>query len=157
MQRATLRQLRAFSVVARQHSFSRAAAELHVTPSAVSLQIKELEHAVGVSLFGRGKAASLTPAGELLLHDVNRALGALRDADEKLQRFRGRETGVVSIGMVSNAKYFLMRLLGSFHAAHPGVALRVSVGNREQLLRQLANREVDFVVTGSPPAGMEVR
>ena len=158
MQRATLRQLRAFSVVARHRSFSRAAAELHLTPSAVSLQIKELEHAVGVPLFGRGgKAASLTSAGELLLHDVNRALDGLKEAEEKLGRLRGVETGVVSIGIVSNAKYFLFRLLGRYRVAHPGVELRLCVGNRDQLLHKLSNREVDFAVMGSPPAAMEAR
>lgn len=155
MRGATLRQLRAFSVVARHHSFGRAAAELHLTPSAVSLQIKELEHCVGLPLFGRnGRAACLTPAGEALLEDVNRALGALKDADETVNRLRGRETGVVSIGMVSNSKYFLPRLLASFHAAHPAIELRVSAGNREQLLRQLANNEVDFAIMGQPPLDM---
>ena len=158
MRGATLRQLRAFSLVARHHSFGRAAAELHLTPSAVSLQIKELELAVGLPLFGRnGKTSCLTPAGEVLLADVNRALRALKDADDSVNRLRGRETGVVSIGMVSNAKYFIPRLLASFHAAHPGVELRVTVGNREQLLRNLSNGEVDFAIMGQPPRDLGAR
>ena len=155
MRGATLRQLRAFSSVARHHSFQRAAAELHLTPSAVSLQIKELEQALKLPLFGRsGRTSCLTPAGELVLIDVNRALLALKDADDKLNRLRGEETGVVSVGMVSNAKYFLPRILAGFHSAHPRVELRVSVGNREQLLRQLSNSEVDFAVMGQPPASL---
>ena len=158
MRGASLRQLRAFASVARHHSFVRAAAELHLTPSAVSLQIKELEQAVGMSLFGRsGRAASLTRAGELLLVDVNRALLALKDADDTLNRLRGAETGVVSIGIVSNANYFMPRLLARFHAAHPGVELRVSVGNREQLVRQLCSRDVEFAVMGEPPADLDTR
>jgi len=158
MRGATLRQLRALSAVARHRSFQRAAAELHLTPSAVSLQIKELEQALRVPLFGRsGKASCLTPAGEMLLVDVNRALLALKDAEETLHRLRGEETGVVSIGMVSNAKYFLPRILASFHAAHPAVELRVSVGNREQLLRHLGNCEVDFAVMGQPPQDMDLQ
>jgi DNA-binding transcriptional LysR family regulator len=158
MRGASLRQLRAFAAVARHHSFARAAGELHLTPSAVSLQIKELEQTVGLPLFGRsGKAASLTRAGELLLVDVRRALLALQDADDTLSRLRGRETGVVSVGMVSNAEYFLPRLLARFHEAHAGVELRVSVANREQLLRQLANNEVDLAVMGEPPADLDIR
>jgi DNA-binding transcriptional LysR family regulator len=155
MRSATLRQLRAFSLVARHRSFGRAAAELHLTPSAVSLQIKELEQCVGLPLFGRnGRAACLTPAGEALLGDVNRALLALKDADDTINRLRGRETGVVSIGMVSNSKYFLPRLLAGFHSLHPGIELRVSAGNREQLLRQLASNEVDFAIMGQPPVDL---
>jgi DNA-binding transcriptional LysR family regulator len=158
MRGVTLRQLRAFALVARHRSFVRAAAELHLTPSAVSLQIKELEQAVGLPLFGRsGKAVSVTRVGELLLVDVYRALGALKDADDTLARLRGRETGVISIGMVSNAKYIVPRILARFHAAHPGVELRLSVGNREQLVRQLASSEVDLVIMGTPPGELDTR
>jgi len=153
---ASLRQLRAFSVVARHRSFVRAAAELHLTPSAVSLQIKELEQAVGLSLFGRaGRSSCLTRAGELLLVDVNRAFEALKDADETLDRLRGRETGVASIGMVSNATYFLPRLLAKFHSAHPAIELQVSVANRDQLLKKLGSNEIDFAVMGQPPVSFD--
>lgn len=158
MRGSTLRQLRAFSLVARHRSFGRAAAELHLTPSAVSLQIKELEQTVGLPLFGRtGRTVSLTPAGESLLVDVNRALLALKDADDTIDRLRGRETGVVSVGMVSNSGYFLPRLLARFHSLHPGIELRVMAGNREKLLRQISNREVDFAIMGQPPQDMASR
>ncbi len=156
MKGATLRQLRAFSLIARHRSFGRAAAELHLTPSAVSLQIKELEQTIGMPLFARdGKAVSVTRTGEMLLVDVNRALLALRDADETLARLRGRESRLVTIGMVSNAKYFLPRVLAQFRAAHPGVELRLSVGNREQLVRQLACGAVELAVMGTPPGELE--
>ena len=158
MRGATLRQLRAFSLVARHQSFARAASELHLTPSAVSLQIKELEQSIGVTLFGRtGRTSCLTPVGEILLMDVNRALTALKDADNKLTGLQGPNTGVVSVAMVSNAKYFMPRFLAQFHTAHPDIVLRVSVGNREQVLRQLANRDVDIAIMGQPPEGLDVR
>lgn len=155
---ATLRQLKAFSVVARHQSFVRAAAELHLTPSAVSLQIKELEQAVGLPLFGRaGRSTCLTRAGELLLVDVNRAFLALKDADDTLSRLCGKETGVVSVGMVSNATYFFPRLLANFHAAHPDIELHVSVANRDQLVRKLGNNEVDLAIMGQPPPHLNAR
>jgi DNA-binding transcriptional LysR family regulator len=157
MRGATLRQLRAFSAVAHQHSFARAARHLHLTPSAVSLQIKELEQRVGLPLFGRsGRDSRLTAAGEVLLSDVDRALSALDEVFSKVDLLNGGETGVVSVGMVSNAKYFMPRFLARFHAVHPGIQLRVCVSNREQLLRQLANNEVDFAVMGQPPDDMDV-
>ena len=156
MRSASLRQLRAFAAVARHQSFARAAAELHLTPSAVSLQIKELEQTVGLPLFGRsGRATSLTPAGELLLGDVNRALAALKDADDTLTRLRGAETGVVALAVVSNANYFMPRLLARFQADHPGVELRVSVGNRAQVIRQLASGDAEIAIMGEPPTDLE--
>ncbi len=158
MRGATLRQLKAFSVVARHHSFVRAAAELHLTPSAVSLQIKELEQTVGLPLFGRaGRSSCLTRAGELLLVDVNRAFLALKDADDTLNRLCGKETGMVAVGMVSNATYFLPRLLANFHAAHPDIEMHVSVSNRDQLVRKLANKEVDFAIMGQPPEHLSAK
>jgi DNA-binding transcriptional LysR family regulator len=156
MRGATLRQLRAFSTVAKHRSYARAASELHLTPSAVSLQIKELEQSIGLPLFGRaGRSSCLTKAGELLLIDVNRAFDALKDADETLNRLCGRETGVASVGMVSNATYFLPRLLATFNTLHPNIELQVSVANRDQLLKKLSNGEIDFAVMGQPPRSFD--
>jgi DNA-binding transcriptional LysR family regulator len=158
MRGATLRQLRAFSAVAHHHSFARAARQLNLTPSAVSLQIKELEQRAGLPLFGRsGRDSCLTAAGEVLLADVNRALSALDDVFNSVDRLHGGETGVVSVGMVSNSKYFMPRFLARFHAAHPGIGIRVCVSNRETLLRQLESSEVDFAVMGQPPDDIDVR
>jgi DNA-binding transcriptional LysR family regulator len=148
--------LRAFSLVARYRSFVQAATDLHLTASAVSLQIKELEQAVQVPLFGRnGKAVTLTRAGELLLIDVHRALQALQHADETLARLRDKATGIVCIGMVSSAKYFLPRLLAQFHEQQPEVELNLTVGNREQLLDRLRRGQVDLAIMGEPPVELE--
>ena len=160
MKGASLRQLRAFSLVARHQSFAQAASVLCLTPSAVSLQIKELEVALGLALFERqGKSVSLTRDGAQLLPDVHRALDALRDADATVSRLRGsqRERVRVRLGMVSNAKYFLPRLLAGFHEARRDVDLRITVGNREHLLEQLRRGDVDFAVMGSPPSSLEAR
>ena len=155
MRAATLRQLRAFSLVARQHSFAQAAAELHLTPSAVSLQIKELEHAIGMPLFGRaGRSVTHTSAGELLLDDVLQALAALQHAEEALAQLRDRPAPSVAVGMVSNAKYFLPRLLARFHEQDSQVELQISVGNRAQLLERLRAGLVDLAVMGMPPSDL---
>jgi DNA-binding transcriptional LysR family regulator len=157
MRGASLRQLRAFAAVARHRSFVRAAAELNLTPSAVSLQIKELEQSVGFALFSRGNRGVLTRAGELLLADVNRALLALKDAEDTVNQLQGSETGTVSIGFLTNAAYFMPRILAQYHADHPGVELRISVGNREQLTRRLGDREIDICIMGAPPGGLKTQ
>jgi DNA-binding transcriptional LysR family regulator len=147
-----LRQFRAFSLVARQHSFAQAAAELHLTPSAVSLQIKELEQAVGMQLFGRtGRGVTLTAAGALLLDDVLQALSALQHAEEALARLQGQPARSVAVGIVSNAKYFLPRLLARFHAEVGQADMQLSVSNREQLLEKLRAGQVDLAIMGMPP------
>jgi len=158
MQRATLKQFRTFAAVARLQNFARAAEELHLTPPAVSMQIKELEAAVGLPLFERAaKAVTLTTTGEYLLVYVRRLLATLKDAEDAIARLKRAETGLVTIGMVSTAKYFLPRLLAKFRAEHRGVEMRISVGNREQLVRQLHDNEVDFAVMGRPPKELDTR
>ena len=78
MKNVTFRQLRVFTEVARQLSFTRAAESLHLTPPAVTMQIKELEANVGLPLFQRqGRRVSLTTAGEYLLVYVRRLLATL--------------------------------------------------------------------------------
>ena len=158
MRGATLKQLRAFCAAARHRSFAKAAEELHLTPPAVTMQIKDLEAAVGLPLFDRGaRAATLTMSGEYMLVYARRVLATLKEAEDAMARLRGAETGRITIGMVSTAKYFLPRLLARFRAEHRGVEMQLAVGNREQLVRQLHENEVDLAVMGRPPRELDTR
>jgi DNA-binding transcriptional LysR family regulator len=122
------------------------------------MQIKELETAVGLPLFDRGaKAVALTMSGEYFLVYARRVLATLKEAEDAMARLRGAESGRIAIGMVSTAKYFLPRLLARFRAEHRGVEMRLSVGNREQLVRQLHDKEVDLAVMGRPPRELDTR
>mgnify|MGYP000346603168 CR=1 FL=1 len=96
---ATFRQLATFHAVARLGSVSAAADEMHLTQPAVSMQVKELEGQVGLPLFDRsGRQVALTVTGEYLLVYVRKILATLKDAEDAIARFRGLETGRVSIG-----------------------------------------------------------
>jgi len=158
MRGATLRQLRTFAAVARHGTFVRAADEMHLTPPAVSMQIKELEEEIGLLLFDRGpRSVTLTMTGEYLLVYVRRVLATLKEADDAMARLRGAQVGRVNIGMVSTATYFLPRVLAKFRAEHRGVEMRLAVGNREQLVKQLQDAEVDLAVMGRPPRELAAR
>jgi DNA-binding transcriptional LysR family regulator len=155
----TLRQLRVFAEVARRLSFARAAEVLHLTPPAVTMQVKELEAAVGLPLFERsGRQVSLTTGGEYLLVYARRVLSALKDAEDAMARLKHVEAGRLDIGLVSTAKYFVPRLLARFREQHPGIELRLQVSaNREQLLALLRGNEIDLAVMGRPPREMASR
>jgi DNA-binding transcriptional LysR family regulator len=156
LRHATLRQLQVFEAVARNLSFSRAAAELHLTQPAVSMQVKLLEEQAGLPLFERlGKKIFLTEAG-VELHQHSRVIAQqLRDADEALAARRGLSQGRLVITMVSTAKYLVPPLLARFLERHPGVTVKLSANNREVVLKQLADNEVDFAIMGRPPQGMD--
>ncbi|MFG5409486.1 LysR family transcriptional regulator [Piscinibacter sakaiensis] len=159
MKNVTFRQLRVFLEVTRHLSFVRAAEALHLTPPAVTMQVKELEAAVGLPLFDRqGRKVTLTTAGEYFHVYARRLLATMKDAEDAMARFRRVEAGVLSIGLVSTAKYFVPRLLARFREEHPGVEFKLQVtGNREQLLTLLHAKEVDLAVMGRPPKELATR
>jgi LysR family transcriptional regulator, low CO2-responsive transcriptional regulator len=147
-----------FNEVARHLSFVRAAENLHLTPPAVTMQVKELEGHVGMPLFDRkGKQVSLTTTGEYMLVYARKILATVKDAEDAAARLQRAETGVLTIGFVSTAKYFLMRLLAEFRTLHPGVDIQISIGNRDQLVGMLQNSEVDIAVMGRPPKELQTR
>lgn len=148
----TFRQLRVFAEVARQGSVQRAAEALHLTPPAVSMQIREVETQVGLPLFDRtGRRIMLSSAGEYFLTYARRLLGTLKEAEDAMARLTRVESGRLTIGMVSSAKYYLPRLLAQFHAEHPAVEVRLRLGNREDLVAAMQANEVDVSVMGRPP------
>ena len=148
----TLRQLQIFVVAARHLSYARAAEELHLTPPAVSMQLKQLEDNVGLPLFDRlGRGVALTGAGELLVHHALRILGEIKDAEASLQALNGAESGQITVGLVSTAKYFMPRLLAKFAQAHPGVDVQFTVGNRASLLQKLQDKTIDLAIMGRLP------
>jgi DNA-binding transcriptional LysR family regulator len=157
MRNVTIRQLQIFVAVADARSFVRASDSLHVTPSAVSFQIKQLEDLSGFTLFERiGKKIALTDAGQALLGSARLVLQALRDADQALMALRGVVGGRVTLGAVSTAKYIVPHVLARFQAEFPGVAINLRFGNRQQIADALDQGELDLAVMGRPPAEADV-
>lgn len=117
--------LRAFEASARHLSFKRAAAELFVTPAAVSQQIKVLEAYLGVSLFRRAPGElGLTEAGRAMLPRVREGLDALAAAVTLVQA--PPENGLTVHAPPSFAQRWLVPRLSRFAAKHPDVALRLA-------------------------------
>jgi LysR family glycine cleavage system transcriptional activator len=125
-----LNALRAFEAAARHLSFARAAEELHVTPAAVSHQIKALEEFAGLKLFRRrNRAIELTGAARACLPKLREGFECLGEAAERLRTHEGGETLTVSVAP-SLATKWLMPRLHRFVAAHPDVDVRISASTR---------------------------
>ncbi|MEO3429183.1 transcriptional regulator GcvA [Pelagibius sp. CAU 1746] len=117
--------LRTFEVAARHLSFTKAAAELHVTQGAVSQQIKQLEASLGFALFNRGaRGLTLTDKGEALAETAQRAFRRLFDKIEELRQ--PEEGGILTVSASpSLAVKWLIPRLGRFYQRHPEVDLRI--------------------------------
>jgi DNA-binding transcriptional LysR family regulator len=123
------------------------------------MQIKEMESTLQLPLFDRrGRKVALTSAGEYFYVYAKRLLATLKDAEDAMARLRKLETGLLTVGMVGTAKYFVPRLLTKFRLEHPGIEVRLQVGaNREQLVVLLNAAEVDLAIMGRPPKELATR
>src|SRR5215831_11134635 len=116
--------LRAFSRAAETLSFKEAAADLNLSPSAVSRQIQSLETHLGVALFRRlNPGLEITDAGRRYLETVNRVLGELRRAQEG---FTVPPSGPLRVSALESfTASWLIPHLADFERAHPGIELQI--------------------------------
>ena len=122
--------LRAFDAAARHMSFAKAAAELNVTPAALSFQIKSLEDTLGRPLFHRlNRAVELTEAGRLLAPGAEDGFRRLTAAWASVRRFQDQSRLTVTAGPAFTAKWLAPRLF-DFAQAHPEVELQFSASLR---------------------------
>src|SRR5579871_5282599 len=125
----SLNGLRAFEAAARHLSFTLAAAELNVTQTAISHQIKRLEEELGLRLFVRkNRALALTPRARDYLPGVRAAFNDLRLATDRL--LRKDEDNVLTVStLASHAAKWLLPRLSSFQDAHPGIDVRITTSS----------------------------
>lgn len=137
-----LNPLRAFEAAARLLSFTRAAEELFVTPSAVSHQVKVLEDTLGVPLFSRlGKSLALTPSGRAYLPEVQRAFKQLAQATQRLQ---AAELPVLRINVPPTfAVKWLIPRMARFMTSNPSVDLKVSTSAK---MVDFAREDIDLAI-----------
>ncbi|MCA0244323.1 MAG: LysR family transcriptional regulator [Proteobacteria bacterium] len=154
----TLKQLRAFDAVARTGSFTEAARALHLTQSALSVLVRELEGALGVRVLDRQTRRNhLTDAGRDFMPYVQRVLAELQDGVGSVTRLRENKRGRVRIAAPQMLACTLMpRAIGSFLAAFPGIEVKLVDTLPEQLLEILERGEVDLALgPGVPTPGIE--
>lgn len=149
----SLHQLELFASVARLESFSRAAGELGVTQSAVSVQTRHLEDALGLPLFEYlGRKLYLTEAGRELQSTTRTIFESLERLEMALAQMKGLKQGRLHLMTTTTAKYFVPRLLGSFCEQYPGIDIKLQVAGREEVLAGIENNAADLYVMGWPPA-----
>jgi LysR family glycine cleavage system transcriptional activator len=138
----SLNAVRTFAAAARHLSFTRAAAELHVTQGAVSRMVQGLEAELGVRLFRRaGRAIELTPAGAAFHDEVSQALDRIAAATRSVRQSGGR---VLSVSVLPTfALRWLVPRLPSFQSANPDILVDVTTSER---LVDFAKEPVDVAV-----------
>lgn len=123
--------LRLFEAAGRHQSFKQAAAELGVTPSAVSHGVVTLEHWLGIDLFERGhRGLKLSAAGGDYLRYVSEALSMIANGTQRLSTSRSERRIALSCAPTFAARWLMPRL-GRFRARHPDIALTIDTAHRQ--------------------------
>ena len=155
---ANIKQLITFQKVARLGNVSLAAEELFLSQSATSIQLSNLEDAVGTKLLNRtGRGIRLTEAGEVLYTLSERVLNVWQEVSDEMESYLGDFTGTLRIGAVTTAEYWLPHVLVNFANANPKVKLKLQVANRDEVVRYLAANEIDLAVMGRAPQEVKVK
>lgn len=152
--RLTLDQLRKFEQVAAHGSFTAAAAQLGLTQPAMSQQIRQLERQLGVRLLERvGRRVAPTAAGLDLLAHLPGVHLALESAVQAVRAHADQVAGAVRIGTgLTACLYRLPPVLRRLRQAHPRLALVVSTGNTDELVRRVEDNQLDLALVTLPVA-----
>ena len=140
-----LKQLRIFEMVARHGGITRAAEVVHLTQSALSLQLKSLQESIGTPLFRRTpRGMELLPAGQALLPYAQAVLAASAEFQSAVERLSKRAAGKLRIGTILDPDFLrLGALLGLMLERHPALHTDVSHGISGWVLAQVQAGELD--------------
>jgi DNA-binding transcriptional LysR family regulator len=158
MRALNLEQLRTFMHVAELGSFTAAADLAGLTQPAVSLQVKQLEHQLGVRLLERvGRRAQPTPAGLDLIRHAERIEKDVADALDAMAPYRSGTIGRVRIGTGATACIHLLpAAITAAKQQMPGLEVVVRVGNTEDILNALEANKLDLAVVTLPATGRSI-
>jgi LysR family transcriptional regulator, carnitine catabolism transcriptional activator len=143
---AELRHLKAFLEVARCGSFTRAAEELHICQPALTVQIKQLEHALGVKLFDRDRRhVALTQVGRELIRPIERVLADIESIRVTSEELATHQRGIVTVAALpSIAASVIPGAIRQLTNDHPGIAVRIVELIGTRVSDAVKAGEVDF-------------
>ncbi len=148
----TLHQIEVFGAVARHHSMTKAANELHMTQPAVSIQIKQLQEALGIPLIEViGRQVYLTEAGRHLYQMQQSIQNEIESFSSTISQLKGGLEGTLTVSAASTTKYFLPYLLGEFQRRYPQIQASLKVTNRNEVLGHLKDNKYDLAVLTQVP------
>ena len=153
----TFRQLRLFLALADTGSVSAAARVMHVTQPTASMQLKEITQAVGMPVYEViQRRVHLTEAGRELARTARAIADEWEMLQQKFDAMRGLTRGRLKVALVSTAKYFVPRLLGTFCAQHPEIEISLEVLNRDGVVARLRDNLDDLYIMSTPPTDIEL-
>jgi DNA-binding transcriptional LysR family regulator len=148
----TLNQLRIFLKIAQHQSITKAAADLHLTQPAVSIQLKNFQQQFDIPLTEVvGKRLFITDFGKEIALSAEQILNEVYAINYKTVAYQGQLSGRLRVSIASTAKYLIPYFLGPFLKRHPEIELLLDVTNKSRVVENLENNEVDFSLVSVLP------
>lgn len=153
----TFRQLRLFLALVESGSVSAAARAMHVTQPTASMQLKEMSQSVGLALYEViGKKVHLTDVGKELAATARAMVSDWHAFEQTVDEHKGLSRGKLRVAVVSTAKYFMPRWIGSFCKKYPAIDVALEILNRDGVLQRLHENLDDLYIMSMPPTDMDL-
>jgi LysR family transcriptional regulator, low CO2-responsive transcriptional regulator len=148
-----LHQLKIFSTVADHLSYTRAAEQMHLSQSSVSLQVKQLERSLGLELFEQiGKKIYLTESGRTLQQYSHKLFALIDETLLVMDEMKGVMRGAVNVVADTTAGiYVVPQAIGAFHRLHPNIQLSLEVQGRTGAQEELLANRADLAIIARVP------
>jgi len=153
----TFRQLRLFMALAETGSVSAAARMVHVTQPTASMGLKEITDAIGVPLYEVvARKIHLTQMGHELAKTARAISGEWEAFEQQVDGVKGLTRGKLKVAVVSTAKYFIPRILGTFCAKYPQIDIALEILNRDGVVNRLEENLDDLYIMSQPPVHLDI-
>lgn len=153
----TFRQLKLFLALAETGSVSGAARAMHVTQPTASMQLKEVTQAVGVPLYEViSKKVHLTEMGRELAQTAREMVQTWEAFEQGVDSVKGLARGKLKVAVVSTAKYFMPRLIGSFCKKYPEIDVSLEILNRDGVVQRMRDNLDDLYIMSQPPRDLDL-
>ena len=153
----TFRQLKLFLALAETGSVSAAARAMHVTQPTASMQLKEVTQSVGIPLFEViSKKVHLTDMGQELAQTARAIVQTWEAFEQGVDGVKGLARGKLRVAVVSTAKYFIPRLIGSFCKKYPEIDVSLEILNRDGVVQRMRDNLDDLYIMSQPPNDLDL-
>ena len=153
----TFRQLRLFLALAQTESVTKAARMMHITQPTASMQLKDMTENIGSPLFEViSKRIHLTALGKEFEKTARETIDRWETFEQYVTQMKGLTKGRLRVAVVSTAKYFIPKLLGSFCSKYPEVDISLEILNRDGVIKRLEDNSDDLYVMSRPPLHIDL-
>ncbi len=154
----TFKQMRLFLALSDTLSVTKASQKMGITQPTASMQLKEIAESVGFPLFEViNKKVHLTEVGEKLALTLRTMLNEWQSFEQSIEELKGLHGGSLKVAVVSTAKYFVPKLLGSFYALYPHIDIALEVLNRDGVIKRLHDNKDDLYIMSRPPKAIDIQ